>query len=214
MDIIKIIESIAITIASICAIFGINSWRNEMKGRKEYDLAEEVLSLFYEAKDAINDIRNPFGYVGEGRSRKPANEETQEQKKARDMAYVVFERYQKNKKVFNRLNSLRYRFMAVFGKNNEKPFYELKSICDKILQAAHMLGTLWERQTRPLRTTENTLENIKKYEEVIWWTSESDHISQNVDKLVSEIDDFCKKIIKPKNSLFSRIINRIKSKIL
>ena len=48
----------AIIIASITAIYGINAWRREYRGKKDIDLAEETLALFYKAKDAISAIRN------------------------------------------------------------------------------------------------------------------------------------------------------------
>lgn len=72
-NIINLIESLAVIIASsivsISAYIGISSWRKEIKQRKEYDLAEEVLALFYEAKDIISFIRSPFGWSGEGKTR-------------------------------------------------------------------------------------------------------------------------------------------------
>lgn len=41
-----VIKSLSIIIASIVAIYGINSWRREAKWKRKYELAEEVLSLF------------------------------------------------------------------------------------------------------------------------------------------------------------------------
>ena len=48
------------------AIYGIKSWRKEFKGKRDIELAEEVLELFYKAEDAITAIRSPLGYTSEG----------------------------------------------------------------------------------------------------------------------------------------------------
>ena len=120
MVVLEIIQSLAIIAASIVAFFGINSWRKEMKEKKEYTLAEEVLALFYEAQDKINAIRNPFSLEGEGRSRKADPSETPKQKEILDQAYVFIERYNNNSEVLNKLRTIRYRFMVLFGKNQAK----------------------------------------------------------------------------------------------
>ena len=59
MNFLDIVESIAVILASLFAIHGINSWRREMKEKRKYEVAEEVLALFYEARDKISLIRMP-----------------------------------------------------------------------------------------------------------------------------------------------------------
>lgn len=122
---IKLIECISIIIASFTAIYGIGAWRREMRGRNEYDLVEEVLVLFYEARDRIRAIRAPFVPVFEEIKRETDTRETKEKKFALDRAYIVMERYQKYQEVFNKLHTLRYRFMALFGEDKVKPFDDL-----------------------------------------------------------------------------------------
>ena len=55
---------------------------------------------------------------------------------ARKTASVAYARYNENKEVFRRLQSLRYRFMAQIGKEEAKPFDEVKGIVDDVLTAA------------------------------------------------------------------------------
>ena len=65
-----IIASLSATIASITAIYGINSWRRESKWKRKYELAEEVLANLYESYQSIQIIRSPIGFGGEGETRK------------------------------------------------------------------------------------------------------------------------------------------------
>jgi hypothetical protein len=202
MECLKILESLAIIAASVAAVYAISSWRREMKGRKEYELAEKVLALFYEAKDKISAIRNPFGFLEEGKSRPQLPNETEEQKRARDQAYIVWERYLKYEDTFNRLHSLRYRFMAIFGKDKVKPFDDLNEVLQDLRAAVVMLGHFWYRRTQthlPMTEAELTSLNnsIRKYEPVFWEGAESpDSINEKVSAMILEMEKVCGKILK------------------
>jgi len=135
-----VLASIAAFVASIVAIYGINTWRREFLGKRRIELAEDVLALFYEVKDAIAGIRNPFSFEGEGSTREPIKGEAPEQKKARDRAHIVFERYKKREEVFSKLYSMRYRFMAQIGKDKAQPFEEIHKIIVEIFTAARRLN--------------------------------------------------------------------------
>jgi hypothetical protein len=118
----EFLKDLSIIVASCTAIYGIGSWRREYVGKKRAELAEEVLCLFYEARDAVQHIRNPFSRSNEGSSRKAGENETPEQKEAYDRAYVLFERFNTHIDLFSKMHSIRYRFMAQFGTDAGKPF--------------------------------------------------------------------------------------------
>ena len=79
-SILQVIQAVSLIVAAWTAIYGIRAWRSEFVGKKRIELAEEVLVRFYEARDVIRIIRNPFGYVGEGSTRQGAEGEAPEEK--------------------------------------------------------------------------------------------------------------------------------------
>ena len=87
------ISSIATLIAALAVLVGVYTWKRELVGKRRIGLAESVLALFYEAEDAIKQIRNPHSFDGEGSKRKRANNELAEESRLLDQANVVFERY-------------------------------------------------------------------------------------------------------------------------
>ena len=125
MTIADIITAISVATAAIAFVVGVNAWKREFIGKRRIELAETVLALFYEAQDAIREIRNPFSLGGEGKTRKRSDNEREEVSALLDQAYVVFERYQKREKLFAELRSMKYRVMATFGSNAGDPFDEL-----------------------------------------------------------------------------------------
>jgi hypothetical protein len=42
------------------ALLGLRTWRKELKGKTEYDLARRILATTYKIRNAIQSVRNPF----------------------------------------------------------------------------------------------------------------------------------------------------------
>ena len=204
MNVLDSLQSISVIVASAIAagtvIYGINAWRREYTGKRKLQLAEEVLALFYEARDAIVSIRNPFSYVGEGGSRKPADNETAEERRVNDQANIVFERYGKHQDLFSKINAIRYRYMAQFGKDSAKSFDELNRIVTDIFASARMLAYIWKEQGHRKWESEeafqNHLDEMHKHEAVFWeMASDKDAITPRLEAVISEIEAQSAKII-------------------
>lgn len=198
MDTVKIImeilSALSIIVASLVAIYGINAWKREFQGKRQIELAEDVLALFYEARDTIGAVRNPFGFQGEGSTRKPENNETPEQKNARDRAYSVYERLQKHNVIFSKLHSMRYQFMARFGKESGKPFDDIRKIVIEITVSADMLAELWCERSYS-EEKEKLANEIKEYTSIIWHSGTKDTIVPRVERIISDIENICRPII-------------------
>ncbi len=205
-----VIASIAALCASLAAIYGINSWRREYRGKKLAELAEEVLCLFYEAQDAIHHIRSPFSRTGEGSTRKQGENETEEEKEAYDHAWVVFERYNTHVELFSKIYTLRYRFRVQFGNEATKPFNDLRTIINEILASARRLGNLWSRYGNHLEVSiqvDAMFEKIQKHESVIWESiPEEDPINLRLEKCVTQIETTCREILSSED-LVSSVFN-------
>jgi hypothetical protein len=153
------------------------------------DLAEEVLASFYQARDAIASIRNPIGWMSEGKSRPREKAETPEQTEARDRAYAFYERYDRHSELFGRLHALRYRFEANFGSDAAKPFQDINKAVNRVLNAARELARLW---AEPGRTRDGTIEHL---ENRVWAHGEKDEIQQEVNEAVEKIEGICKPLL-------------------
>jgi len=199
MDVISaVIYAVATCFAGCAAIWGVRSWRRQFRGKRQIELAENTLELFYNARDAITAIRSILAYPGEGSTRQPEENETKEQKEARDKAYVAEERFKKHQEVFNKLHSMRYRFMAQIGKEQAEPFDEIHKIINEILVAARMLAYLWAPhrwQYSDEKKREKPLSQIEKYEAIFWWAGPEDDIGKQVEDVVKKIETICEPII-------------------
>ncbi len=197
-DLIDIIQSSAVIIASTVAIYGINAWRVEFIGKRRIELAEEVLALFYQARDAIKFMRSPLGYEGEGNTRKPRPNENPENKDDLDQAFVLIERYNKQTELFSHLHALRYRFMARFGAEASKPFDDLNRLVNELILAAQRKARLAMVPERLLLSEAAIEKHNKEWlenEGVYYSGGEDDPIAPRLVAIIADVESRCRPII-------------------
>jgi hypothetical protein len=190
---VSIAQAGAVLAACWAIISGIGAWKREFIGKRQIELAEQVLARFFEIKDAIASIRSPLSYRGEGGSRTRVETESTGEAEILDRAYIAFERYDKFKTVFNEFNTLKYRFMASFGPDSEAVFFQTQTTVNLILSSAQMLGThYWQRQGRVKMSSEEFdahLKEMKQHQENFWDVgNENDDIRRRLGVVQSRLD--------------------------
>lgn len=195
----EMVGSVAVILALITVIYAIATWRRDMRRKRECELVEESMALFYEARDKLRYIRNPLHYVEEKKSRFSHPQETPDQSRVFDRAHIVALRYDSCEAVFNRLFTLRYRFRAIFSARQAQHIDELREIVNEISESSRRLGQLWLRYFGPDQGGEKPDDNfrqaIKRYDELFWERRDDDSINIRVNQMVAEMEDFCRKII-------------------
>jgi len=189
----EIIRTISVILAAGSFIWGIIAWRKEFIGKRKIELAENVLTLFYQASDVINFMRSSYVHSGEGKSRKRLESETKEETELLDKANVTFERYQRHSEFFSELWAIKYRFMAVFGKEAGEPFNEFKVLVQDILSSTELLSSYYRQKQSGYIKDENTyhelLERIRKTEAVVWFMGkDNDEIGPRVRKIIGVVE--------------------------
>lgn len=193
------------------AVQNFESWRREHQGKRQAELAEETLALFYEVADIIRAVRSPMSWSNETDEIKKSEHETNAQYEARKSAYVVFKRLDDHRAQLSKLYAMRYRFMAVFGTEATKPFSDVNDVLHQIKVAGRMLANLWAQ--RPYRTEAQAEENekmVKKYENIFWeMLPEDDKITPKVAAIIVDIEKTCRGIIEARGTLFGLLNKKI-----
>lgn len=207
-----IAQNVSVILTCLFAIYGIDAWLREFVGKRRMELAEEVLALFYEARDIIQSIRSPFGCEGEGTTRKPSPNERPEDKDALDHAYSLIERYSKHVDTFARIHALRYRFVAQLGIEAGQPFRDLNRVVNELVLASRQMARLSTRRERTLRTEqdhEKYEQERRRVEAVFYSGEETDPITPRVDAIVGNVEQTCRGIIESRGTLFGLLNRRI-----
>jgi hypothetical protein len=197
----QIIQNISVIVASILAIIAINAWKKEFIGKRKIELAEDVLAKFFQIKDSISFIRNPFSNSEEGKTRQKRDNEDERASELLDRAYVVFERYEKQKDVFNEFNIMKYKFMARFGKETDEIFIRVNKVINKIFIAGRMLGNhYWQRQgmvTMSDQQFKKHLDEMNKHEGIFWEMDiENDEIRKELEEIQQKLEQATREVFK------------------
>ncbi len=170
--VVTIAQAVAVISACWAIVSGVGAWKREFIGKRQIELAEQLLAKFFEVKDAIAYIRNPFSSSDEGKSRKRSDSERPEESELLDRGYIVAERYQKKQTVFVEFNTLKYRCMATFGSETEKIFLDTNQVLNSIFASARILAThYWPRQGRVVMAPDEFqmhLDEMHRHEGVFW----------------------------------------------
>lgn len=203
------LKNISVLIGIWIAISGVSAWRKQHIGKRKIELAEDALALFYESYDAIKHMRHPASFSNEMESVERAQGETEEAWQARRNASVVFHRYNNYQALFNKLHAMRYRFMAQIGKEEAKPFEDLRKIVNDIIMSARMLARLWARSHfRTDQQWEKHQQQVSKHEAVFWeGLEDEDPINPRLDQVIKNIEAVCKCVIEEQHSIFD-ILNK------
>lgn len=172
VEIATISQAVAVIAACWAIISGVGAWKREFIGKRQIELAEQLLAKFFEVKDAVAFIRNPFSNSDEGKSRKRGDHESSVESLLLDRGYIVVERYQHKEQVFNEFNTLKYRCMAAFGSRTEDIFVSTNKAVNSIFISARLLAThYWQRQGRvPMVGGEfqKHLDEMHRHEGIFW----------------------------------------------
>jgi len=205
-----LITSISAIIACFAFVLGIAAWKREHIGKRRIELAEDALTLFYEARDAVIRIRSAISKGRtEGESRPSDPGERESIKSIKNESFVSYERYKEESEIFNRLRALKYRFKARFG--SDAPFLQLESVIGKIFGAAQTRA-FWliveEGRTQISQPERQELrKKVSEAEHIMWNLSgPTDPIDKRVDEIVSSMEEICKPIIQDDRGLTAWIL--------
>lgn len=118
----QLLESIAVIIASGAALYGVSSWKKEVKWKRETEFNEEVLFQFYVCHDTIKYIRNFAMFDIKNSTYIPTDKLSPSQNESLKTAQIIFDRYNKHIDTFSNLKKLKFRFKAIYPDKSLEPF--------------------------------------------------------------------------------------------
>lgn len=192
-ELITITQAGAVVMASWAVISGVGAWKREFIGKRKIDLAEQTLAKFFEVNDAIAFIRNPFSSGNEGSTREKGEHETEAETELLNRGYIVVERYQKRELVFSEFQTLKYKFMATFGKETEQIFTDTARALNSIFVSARMLAThYWQRQGRVHMEADEFqrhLDEMHRHEGIFWdIQTDDDEIRKQLNSVLQRLE--------------------------
>jgi hypothetical protein len=189
-----LIQAAVVVVTGVVAVRGLSAWRHQMVGKRKAELAEQVLTNFYAARDVFIEVRRRGFLSGEGKSRKSNDDESNQVQLMRNTYFIAIERLVRQGELFPRLHAQRYLFRAYFGKST-KPFETIFEANNKIITSASILMDIAQYEDQ------SSLDRDSLLNEIGWGKrARPDEIDRAIDAAVSEIEVFCKPILEGRQS--------------
>lgn len=148
----NVIVGLAVGAAAIIAWRGLNTWRSELRGRSEYELARRILASVVRTRDAIHRLRRPF-MTGLEYSDRPGHDPDKKVATPEDILHA----YQK-----------RWEPVAAASRNVDVEMAEAEVLWGDLLRPAHRelticANTIWIHVTRhvQLEAKDSAVEHMK-----------------------------------------------------
>jgi hypothetical protein len=189
---VSVLQGISLITASVVAIRGINAWSREHAGKKRIDLAEEMLNLFFQARDAIAYIRGPDGFHEDGDplGNSPST--------LANSTKVPIRRMNEKSELFAQIRALRIRAMTLFGESAAEPFTSLDEILESIEHTAVALAANYRyvEEHPDVETPAEAAAYMKELENRLFRLTGEDVLKPVLDRMIAQVVAICPPEIK------------------
>jgi hypothetical protein len=215
-DALSLLRDILTFVAALLAVIGVRAWHRDFLGKREIELAEETLRLFYQARDSIRRMRSPFAIGTESSEVTQEPGESQERLHWRRTVAPMWKRYSDDMALFAELESTKYTFMARFGAEARESFDALRSLTNRLFTAANMLVLTanFNQEFDVADPNDNArIAQLRKqrrtWEEHVWEIAEDDAINSELNRIVTHVEGRCRQVL-DRRSWLQRCLYRFK----
>ena len=191
------IQTIATIIATgggtYIAFAGLKAWKSEMKGRRDIELCQHVIALFYEGEEKVRELRMPMSYPTIESADRPKREnESESEARLRDSHYVPIARWQAQREFWKDFFSYKFRMKALFGPQAAKPFDKV----DEALRTFTAAASVRYESIRGDRVGTEGQDLRMEFDSAIWGhPSAQDKIGALMQAAIGEMEDICIPIV-------------------
>jgi hypothetical protein len=194
-----IITALAALTAGIIAVLGLQTWKKQLKGKTEYELARRLLGAVYKLREAIRFVRTPFMSVGEiSQALEEANiklDQPDPNSGAIQERAVYQKRWEKIQQALEELDLEAFEAEVVWGYQVAEKLKPLQN-CIRTLFASIQTHL---RQLQPTYRDSFDVKVIEKIDQVICITSEdpsNDPFAAEIAEAIGEIENFLRPRLK------------------
>ena len=184
-------KDIVLAAAAVCTTFfawrALDKWRTEALGKRRLELAEDVLSSFYQVREIIQDARAPLVLIGEMVREKGVSDEV-----AGSPYYAPMRRLGASFDKIADLRAKRHRFAAVFGIGATEPWSEIERVLLEMRAASEALLDMRGQHIGPNDPSAQFYEDQRR---MLSRRSENDPIASRLDAAVAGIEQRCTPLI-------------------
>ncbi|MCR9313326.1 hypothetical protein [Vibrio alginolyticus] len=168
--------------ALIIGTFGLFTWRRQLRGTSEYELAKKAVFKTYEVQQALQAVRNPMLYL--------SKEEVEVGRRLEEEQRIYNERMTLLYEKWAELQTIRLETKAIWSDSAHNCFNEIQQRIGDLRGAIWLHFWMKGAYAGPGAIVDNNPERVIENDKVVYFVSDDDEFSQKIFKLVEKVELF------------------------
>ncbi|WP_217522037.1 hypothetical protein [Vibrio metschnikovii] len=168
--------------ALIIGTFGLFTWRRQLRGTSEYELAKKAVFKAYEVQQALQAVRNPMLYLSQ--------EEVEAGRRLEEEQRIYNERMTLLYEKWAELQTIRLETKAIWSDSAHNCFNEIQQRIGDLRGAIWLHFWMKGAYAGPGATVDNNPERVIENDKVVYFVSDDDEFSQKIFKSVEKVELF------------------------
>ncbi|ENB2089796.1 hypothetical protein [Vibrio alginolyticus] len=168
--------------ALIIGTFGLFTWRQQLRGTSEYELAKKAVFKTYEVQQALQAVRNPMLYL--------SKEEVEVGRRLEEEQRIYSERMTLLYEKWAELQTIRLETKAIWSDSAHNCFNEIQQRIGDLRGAIWLHFWMKGAYAGPGATVDNNPERVIENDKVVYFVSDDDEFSQKIFKSVEKVELF------------------------
>ena len=178
-DVVSIVGTIgALTIGGL----GLFTWRRQLRGTSEYEVAKKAILKTYEVQQAIQSVRNPMLYL--------SKEEVEAGRRLEEEQRIYSERMTYLNEKWAELQTIRLEAKVIWGAEAQDSFNEVQQRIGDVRGAIWLHFWMKGAYAGPGATVDNSPERVRENDKIVYFTSEEDEFSQQIADSTANVEKF------------------------
>lgn len=186
-DLVSIFGTIS---AILIGVFGLTTWRRQIRGTSEYEIAKTAILKTYEVQEALQSLRNPVLYL--------SKTEVEAGRRLDEEQRIYRERMTYLNGKWAELQIIRLEAKVIWGKQAYDSFNEIQKLIGDIRGAIWLHFWMKGSYAEAGSSVDNSPERVIENNKVIYFTSEEDEFSQKINESTIRVEVFFEPKIRAK----------------
>lgn len=186
-DVFSIIGTVGALIFAGC---GLSTWKRQLRGTSEYELAKKSILLTYEVQQLIQGVRNPMLYL--------RKEEVEAGRKIEEEQKIYDERMKALYLKWAELQTIRLESKVIWSNNAHECFNEIQKIIGELRGAIWLHFWMKGAYAGPGATVENNRDREIENGKIVYFESDEDEFSLRIKSSVEKVENFFKDKVRSK----------------
>lgn len=186
-DVFSIIGTVG---ALVFAAFGLSTWKRQLRGTSEYELAKKSILLTYEVQQLIQGVRNPMLYL--------RKEEVEADRMIEEEQRIYDERMKALYVKWAELQTVRLESKVIWPNNVHDCFNDIQTIIGELRGAIWLHFWMKGAYAGPGTTVDRNPERVIENDKIVYFESDEDDFSLRIKSAVEKVENFFKDKVRSK----------------